>query len=78
MSADLSLKIQATCPARPGLAACPWTDMQNAPTFTSYTDAQQWLKAVHGVDEMQRVGWSFRIAPSDFESAAVSVEDDCA
>lgn len=50
--------------------------MQNAPTFTSYTDAQQWLKTVHGVEEMQRVGWSFRIVPSDFESAAVSVEDD--
>ena len=76
MSTDSTLKIQGTCPARLGLFAVPWTDIENGPKFTSYDDAQSFLRE-HGAEELQRKGWSFRIVPSDFESAAVSVEDDC-
>lgn len=76
LAVSQELKIQGSCPARPGLFAVPWTDMENGPKFTTYDDAQTFLRE-HGGEELQRKGWSFRIVPSDFESAAVSIEDDC-
>jgi len=35
MTTGITLKIQGMCPARPGLYACPWTDVDNAPEFTA-------------------------------------------